>query len=113
MATMDELVARLPDHERTHVRELAKDALFMRDKLAEAREELESQQLTVPYDNGGGQEGVRKNPAFEAYEALLRSYQSVVGQLRDLLGVPAPKEDDKTASSLKAMRGKFARTAGG
>lgn len=112
MPTIDELVERLPDHERTHIRELAEDALFMRDKLAETRQELEGQSLTIPYDNGGGQEGVRKNPAFDAYEALMRSYQSVVSQLRELLGVPDAAPPQKE-SGLARMRGKFARPPDG
>lgn len=111
MATFEEAVARLPDHEQQHVRELAESALFMRRKLKESRRELEDQQLAIPYDNGGGQEGVRKNPAFDAYEALMRTYQSVIGQLHDLLGVESSGAAPKQESSLKLMRGKFNKSA--
>lgn len=111
MATFEDAVTRLPDYEQKHVRELAENALFMQRKLRESRQELEYQQLAIPYDNGGGQEGVRKNPAFDAYEALMRTYQSVISQLHELLGIESSGVATKQESSLKIMRGKFSKSA--
>ncbi len=43
---------------------------WMKSKLDDAREAIGEEGITVEYDNGGGQSGVRENPAFRAYEAF-------------------------------------------
>jgi hypothetical protein len=86
MATYAELSESLPEHEREHVMSLANDVLFMRHKLAETRRALESQPVVIPYDNGGGQSGIRANPAFAEYEKLLKSYTQAYDALKDALG---------------------------
>ena len=85
-ATPDDIAARVPAEMRPLVAGLAEDALFMRRKLREARADLEGQKLVIEYDNGGGQTGVRRNPAFDAYNALLRSYNATVRSIRDITG---------------------------
>ena len=47
---------------------------WMQIKLEDARAEIGEAGLLTEYDNGGGQSGVRQNPAFKAYEALWKSY---------------------------------------
>lgn len=47
---------------------------WMQIKLEEARADIAEDGLTIEYDNGGGQSGIRENPAFKAYEALWKSY---------------------------------------
>lgn len=47
---------------------------WMKIKLEDEREAIGENGLTVEYDNGGGQCGIRENPAFKAYEALWKSY---------------------------------------
>lgn len=96
MATMRELADSLPEHEREHVRELAENALFMRGKLEETRIGLSRQQVVIAYDNGGGQTGIRRNPAFDAYEALLKSYQLTLRELRDMLQHASDKSEDES-----------------
>lgn len=49
---------------------------WMQIKLEDAREDIAGDGLTTEYDNGGGQTGVRENPAFKAYEALWKSYST-------------------------------------
>ena len=86
MASYAELAEKLPDHEREHVMSLANDVLFMRHKLAEARADLYSESIVIPYDNGGGQSGIRANPAFAEYEKLLKSYTAAYDALKAALG---------------------------
>lgn len=86
MATYAELAENLPEHEREHVMSLANDVLFMRRKLAEARADLDGESIVIPYDNGGGQSGIRANPAFAEYEKLLKSYTQAYDALKDALG---------------------------
>ncbi len=57
-------------------------------KLAEAREQLKNEGLTIPYENGGGQSGIRENPLFKAYINLWRAYMLGVEKITSYL----PKE---------------------
>ncbi len=58
---------------------------FMRLKLIETRAEIAESNVAIPYDNGGGQSGVRENPLFKGYEALLKSYLSALDRVLSLL----------------------------
>lgn len=63
--------------------------------------------ITVEYDNGGGQSGVRENPAFRAYEALWKTYMSGLDMLIKLLPVEVPQEqisDIKPTSVLTLVQ---------
>lgn len=105
---VDAMVARVPEDMRPQVAGLARDVLFMRDALASARADLRGQPLMIEYDNGGGQEGVRRNPGYDAYEALVRSYQSALTCLRDILGSGnAGSGQPRPRSGLNEMRGRF------
>lgn len=54
--------------------ELESQIKFLTEKLKEEREKLESESIVIPYDNGGGQSGTRKNPRYEAYSTLMKTY---------------------------------------
>ncbi len=54
---------------------------WMQIKLEDAREEIGEEGLLSEYNNGGGQSGIRQNPAFKAYEALWKSYCTGLGTL--------------------------------
>ena len=69
---------------KKHVTELEQTAEILRIKVEEARKQLKNEPLTMEYNNGGGQSGVRENPAFPAFEKLLKSYQAVITQLESL-----------------------------
>lgn len=82
---------------------LAEQVIFMAKKLKESKAGLRDQAIVIPYDNGGGQTGIRENPAFTAYEKLLATYTKSLTALRDVIGDNAPKE----LSALDEMRRKF------
>ena len=111
---LNELVKRLPEHEHKDVRELSENILFMRRKLRETRRGLETQPVVIPYDNGGGQTGIRKNPAFDEYRDLMKAYQSALLCLRQMLGVgqQAQPVEQKPKSDLASMRSKFRMVSG-
>lgn len=62
--------------------ELAESVLFMASKLEESRKAMTNEPIVVPYDNGGGQKGIRENPHFLAYEKLLNTYNRSFEQLK-------------------------------
>lgn len=82
---------------------LAEQVIFMAKKLKESKAGLRNQAIVIPYDNGGGQTGIRENPAFTAYEKLLATYTKSLTALRDVIGDNSPKE----LSALDEMRRKF------
>ena len=88
---------------RPQVTVLAEQVIFMSKKLKESKAGLRDQAIVIPYDNGGGQTGIRENPAFTAYEKLLATYTKSLTALRDAIGEGAPKE----LSALDEMRKKF------
>lgn len=84
--------------------QIALNIVFMEDKLDQARDLIGSTSVAIQYDNGGGQKGVRENPAFKGYTSLLKSYMSAIEQLNRLTGADA---DEKAVSSLAAHRAAF------
>ena len=87
-----------------HLDELAEQLSFMKNELAAARKSLEGQPLSIEYDNGGGQCGTRKNPAFEAYGSLMRVYLATLAEYREA----AKGDASRSAKVVKFER--FAKT---
>lgn len=80
----------------------------MCSKLEETKQELEHQPLVIAYDNGGGQSGTRKNPAYEAYNQLMRTYTSTLREYRDIVGnqpthQPELVKFDKFAKTMRKV----------
>ena len=68
---------------------------WMRAKLDEIREEIVDEGIVIAYDNGGGQTGVRENPAYKAYESLWKSYMLGVAKILEALPAQTAKEEKK------------------
>lgn len=77
--------------------ELAESVLFMAEKLKESREVMQNEPIVIPYDNGGGQTGIRENPHYTAYEHLVTAYNKSLRQLSEIVEKGAPV---KKASSI-------------
>lgn len=87
---------------------------WMKAKLDDARAHIGEDGITVEYDNGGGQTGVRENPAFRAYEALWKTYLSGLDVLLKLLPEQAEQEqvaELKPASALALVTSRRKREA--
>ena len=65
--------------------ELAESVVFMAAKLEESRKVMANEPLVVPYDNGGGQTGLRENPHFAAFEKLMNTYTRSLSQLTQIV----------------------------
>lgn len=65
--------------------ELAESVLFMAAKLEESREAMKNEPLVIPYDNGGGQAGIRENPHYTAFEKLMATYTRSLDQLAKII----------------------------
>lgn len=83
---------------------------WMRAKLDDSRSLIKNSNIVVPYDNGGGQKGIRENPAFKGYEALWKAYMQGMNRILDTLPPDAIQEATETeikpATVLDTIRGK-------
>lgn len=81
---------------------------WMKAKLDDSRQLIKNSNIVVPYDNGGGQKGIRENPAFRGYEALWKSYMQGMNRILDTLPEEEAKaldyEDMKPQSVLSLVR---------
>lgn len=92
------------------LRPVIENTAWMKVKLDDARETIKNSQVAIPYDNGGGQKGIRENPIFKGYEALWKSYMLGMNRIIDCL--PAEqiqteiKEMEKPKTMLELVRDK-------
>lgn len=100
----------LPEPIRARAVELAENVLWMEGKLASAREVIGKSSVAIPYDNGGGQRGIRKNPAFDGYNSLMSSYTKALKQLCEMLGVQEVESGDDDLDAILANTTKTRET---
>ena len=80
---------------------------WMMVKLNDARALIKGSNIAIPYDNGGGQTGIRENPAFRGYEALWKSYMAGMKQIIEALPEEAENrqvEMEKPRTMLEIIR---------
>lgn len=82
--------AKISEHKMKVLDPVIENSAWMRVKLDESRSSLMKEKIVVKYDNGGGQKGLRKNPFFDAYEALFKAYMLGMGRILD--AIPAEKQ---------------------
>lgn len=91
-----------PENMRDRARELAENVLWMEAKLEDARRVIGKSSVAIPYDNGGGQKGIRKNPAFDGYNSLMSSYTKALKQLCEMLGTEVEDDGDADLDAIIA-----------
>ena len=96
------MVEGVPENVRDRARELAGNVLWMEAKLESAREVIGRSSVAIPYDNGGGQKGIRKNPACDGYNSLMSSYTKALKQLCEMLGTEVEDDGDADLDAIIA-----------
>lgn len=71
---------------------IVENTAWMREKLDDAREKIANSSVVIPYDNGGGQSGIRENPLYKGYENLWKSY--LTGLDRIMSALPPEKSHE-------------------
>lgn len=83
---------------------------WMRFKLTDTREKIKESSVVIPYDNGGGQTGLRENPLYKGYESLWKSYMAGMGRILDCLPqekvIQEEEKVEKPATVLELVRNK-------
>ncbi len=86
----------------------------LKAKLDDAQEEIQEAPLTIEWDNGGGQSGVKENPVFRTYESMWKAYMSgmktILGYVPEL-GTESKKKEDKSTNVLQLVRDKHVKKA--
>ena len=93
---------------------IIENVVWMRFKLDDTREKIKTSSVVIPYDNGGGQTGLRENPLYKGYESLFKSYMAGMGKILECL--PKEAADDavtveKPKSVLELVRDKHKKEA--
>lgn len=83
---------------------------YMKIKLDDTRAKINNTSVVIPYDNGGGQTGIRENPLFKGYESLFKSYMSGLSKILDALPQSAEivrkEETEKPQTILELVKAK-------
>ena len=86
---------------------LARAVVMMSDKITETIETIKDSPLVIPYDNGGGQTGIRENPEYIAFEKLMASYTKSLRQLMEIVEKGSPsKKSIGIIKELNVIAGK-------
>ena len=93
--------AKISEHKMKVIEPVVVNSAFMKVKLDEAREQMKHGTITVDYDNGGGQKGVRENPVFKAYEALWKSYMLGMDKI---LGIIPEEQQEELAAKTEELK---------
>lgn len=81
--------ANVSERRRAALQGLIEHTAYMRVKLDDTREVIRNSDVCIPYDNGGGQTGIRENPLFKGYESLFKSY--LAGMIKILDALPSER----------------------
>ncbi len=80
---------------------LAEAVVLMSEKIKETIDELKDAPLVIPYDNGGGQAGIRENPQYTSFEKLMASYTKSLRQLTEIVEKGSPTQ--RTIGIMKEL----------
>ncbi len=84
----------IPRNQRTASMPMLHNLAWQKVKLEEARADLMADSIFIPYDNGGGQTGIREHPGYTAYNKLFSTYARGIKQLCDMMHKGAPERDE-------------------
>ena len=97
------------------IESIIENTAWMKAKLDETREQIRNTSVAIPYENGGGQHGIRVNPLFTGYQNLWKSYMAGMNMIlsyvpKEVVEAEAEKiETPKTV--LQLVRAKHGKTA--
>lgn len=91
------------------LRPVIENVAWMKVKLDDTREKIKTSSVVVPYDNGGGQTGIRENPLYKGYESLWKSYMTGMSKILEAFPAEEVKKEveaQKPATVLEMVRGR-------
>ena len=85
--------AEVEDWKIKTLQDVIENTAWMSVKLEDTRQKIKESDVTVRYNNGGGQSGIRQNPMFLGYESLWKAYMAGMTQI---LAAAGTKKDQKS-----------------
>ena len=82
---------------------LIENVAWIKIKLDDTREVIKNSGVVIPYDNGGGQKGLRENPMYKGYESLFKSYLAGMDKIFACLPLEVIKEEAEKIEKPKTM----------
>lgn len=95
--------AEVPKKKREALEVVLENMAVQRVALAEAAELIKASPCVIPYDNGGGQAGMRQNPAYKAYQDLWKAYLAGLQQFADALPDDLQEEAAEGSNPLASV----------
>ncbi len=80
--------ARVPEMQIQALDPVLSETAWLKIKLEDTKEIMKDSEVVIPYDNGGGQKGIRENPIYKGYISLWRAYMTGIDKFTSYL----PKE---------------------
>ena len=77
--------ANISKQKRAALAVIIDNLAWQRIKLDDIRDQMLEEDVSIPYNHGGGQEGVRENPTFKSYINLWRAYMLGIDKLTSYL----------------------------
>lgn len=93
----------IPEKKVGFLEDVIRNVSWMKVKLDVTMEKIKTSDVCIPYDNGGGQKGMRENPLFKGYESLFKSYMSGMRQILDVLPKQAAEVETETVEKPQTM----------
>lgn len=87
--------ANVPEQHREVLAPVVDNLAWMKVKLEDTRVQIKNSGVAIPYDNGGGQSGIRESPLFKGYYNLWKSYASALAIFTSYL----PKEIEEEVNT--------------
>lgn len=91
------------ENKRNALASIIENTAWMKIKLDDARAAVKTSSVVIPYDNGGGQTGIRENPIFKGYESLWKSYMGGMCKILECLPSEQAQATADTAESPKTV----------
>lgn len=105
----------ISDRRMKAMQSVVENIAWMRIKLDDTRDMIKDSTVAIPYDNGGGQTGIRENPLFKGYQSLFASYLKGMAMIMDCLPAEAENADqngpEKPKTVLELVRNKHRKEA--
>lgn len=90
---LSKLFEKIPANKKRLCAGLIENAAYMKIKLAELQDEIEENGITDEWHGGGGQHGLRKSPAADLYNTMIKNYLAVIKKLAEYLPEDMSKDE--------------------
>ena len=93
----------VPEKKISMLEPVIDNVAWMRGKLDAARDAVKNSNVVIPYDNGGGQTGIRENPIYKGYESLWKSYMSGLEKILACLPADVARDQETEVDAPKTV----------